>query len=152
MNKPSFWPKNPYPESIFPMPRERYPEIVPDSELRTALSGMLGRELWDIASEAIWAAMLEAEDEWTEIWPTEPGHYWFYGRSSMLRRHNDPGMVLVEVSMTPYSCAFVGNGRFIGYEGNMFGLWKKAALPEPPSLPREPVAALVQGGGDGLGG
>ena len=61
--KPDWWPTNPYPVSVFPMPRERYPEIVPDPELRTSLSGMLGREFWDIASEAIWAAMLEAEEE-----------------------------------------------------------------------------------------
>jgi len=60
MQKPDWWPKCPYPESIFPMPRERYVEIVPDPKLRTALSGMLGREFWDIASETIWEAMLEA--------------------------------------------------------------------------------------------
>lgn len=60
MKKPEWWPKNPYPESIFPMPEERYLEIVPDPELRTALSGMLARLFWDIASEAIWTAMSEA--------------------------------------------------------------------------------------------
>jgi len=59
-NKPDWWPKNPYPIDVFPMPEERYPEIVPDPDLRTALSGMLGRQFWDIASEAIWEAMLEA--------------------------------------------------------------------------------------------
>ena len=57
--RPGWWPENPYPESIFPMPEEQYLEIVPDPEERTALSGMLGRQFWDIASEAIWAAMLE---------------------------------------------------------------------------------------------
>lgn len=62
MEKPKWWPKNPYPESIFPMPREEYPKIVPDSHLRTALSGMLGREFWDIASKAIWDAMVEAQE------------------------------------------------------------------------------------------
>ena len=61
--KPDWWPKNPYPVSVFPMPEERYPEIVPDPKLRTALSGMLGRRFWDVASEAIWAAMLEAIDD-----------------------------------------------------------------------------------------
>jgi len=45
------------------MARERYPEIVPDPQLRTALSGMLGREFWDIASEMIWEAMLEAVED-----------------------------------------------------------------------------------------
>lgn len=64
--KPEWWPKNPYPESIFPMPREEYPEIVPDPHLRTALSGMLGREFWGIASDSIWDAvqqnLLESEE------------------------------------------------------------------------------------------
>ena len=57
MRKPEWWPKNPYPESVFPMLETRYLEIVPDPGLRTALSGMLGRLFWDIASEAIWTAM-----------------------------------------------------------------------------------------------
>lgn len=68
MNKPDWWPQNPYPSDIFPMPREKYEEIVPDPDLRTGLSGMLGREFWNIASEAIWnrlisVAMEEENDE-----------------------------------------------------------------------------------------
>ena len=68
MNKPDWWPKNPYPSDIFPMPREKYEEIVPDPDLRTGLSGMLGREFWNIASEAVWdrlvsVAMEEENDE-----------------------------------------------------------------------------------------
>lgn len=61
--KPDWWPANPYPESIFPMSWKQYPKIVTDPELRTALSGALGREFWNIASEAIWAAMVDAETE-----------------------------------------------------------------------------------------
>ena len=60
MDKPEWWPKNPYPKSIFPMPRRRYAEIVPDENIRTGLSGMLGREFWDIASEMIFRAYKEA--------------------------------------------------------------------------------------------
>ena len=48
-NKPDWWPQNPYPESVFPMMREDYAEVVPDEKTRTALSGMLGREFWEIA-------------------------------------------------------------------------------------------------------
>jgi len=55
-HKPDWWPENPYPEDIFPMDRSRYPEIVIDPEIRTALSGMLGRIFWEIASESIWEA------------------------------------------------------------------------------------------------
>ena len=68
MNKPDWWPQTPYPSDIFPVPREKYEEIVPDPDLRTGLSGMLGREFWNIASEAIWnrlisVAMEEEDDE-----------------------------------------------------------------------------------------
>lgn len=59
MEKPNWWPKNPYPEAIFPMPREKYSEVVPNPKTRTALSGMLGREFWDIASKSIWDALNE---------------------------------------------------------------------------------------------
>lgn len=58
MVKPEWWPKNPYPESIFPMARDEYPKVVLNPRVRTALSGMLGREFWDIASECIWDALL----------------------------------------------------------------------------------------------
>ena len=66
-NKPGWWPNNPYPESVFPMRRSEYQNIVPDPKIRTALSGMLGREFWDIASDAIWAAMEENPDPQDEI-------------------------------------------------------------------------------------
>lgn len=54
MDKPKWWPENPYPKSVFPMERDEYQKIVPDHQRRTALSGMLGREFWDIASNDIW--------------------------------------------------------------------------------------------------
>ena len=60
MNKPKWWPECPYPEDIFPMKRERYKEIVPDQDMRTALSGMLGRLFWKIASESIFVKYQEA--------------------------------------------------------------------------------------------
>ena len=68
MKKPDWWPRNPYPSDIFVMPRDQYQEIVPDPDVRTALSGMLGREFWDIASDEIWErlinrAMEEENDE-----------------------------------------------------------------------------------------
>lgn len=62
-NKPYWWPKNPYSKAIFTMKRNRYQKIVPDPELRTALSGMLGREFWDIASDMIWDRMRTAIED-----------------------------------------------------------------------------------------
>lgn len=61
--KPMWWPENPYPIEIFPMVRKEYADIVPDPHERTALSGMLGREFWDIASQSIWDAMCANEEE-----------------------------------------------------------------------------------------
>lgn len=66
MNKPSWWPVNPYPKSVFVMEKSRYAEIVPDPDLRTGLSGLLGRMFWDIASEYIFervAPLLKASEE-----------------------------------------------------------------------------------------
>ena len=42
------------------MQRDRYAEIVPDPDVRTALSGCLGREFWDIASETILERYIES--------------------------------------------------------------------------------------------
>lgn len=51
---PAWWPACPYPADIFPLALERYAEIVPDPEQRTALSGALGRHFWQIAAAEIW--------------------------------------------------------------------------------------------------
>ena len=60
--KPEWWPRNPYPGSIFPMTPDEYCDAVPDDDLRTAISGCLGRTFWDIASEDIFIRMCEAVD------------------------------------------------------------------------------------------
>ena len=54
MNKPNWWPENPYPEDIFPMGIKEYVKVVPDDNLRSSISGCLGRFFWNIASEMIW--------------------------------------------------------------------------------------------------
>lgn len=76
MSKPSWWPTNPYPESVFTMKRERYTEIVPDPLIRTGLSGMLGRSFWNMASDAIWEAVQRAsEDRHLSFACTDCEHY-----------------------------------------------------------------------------
>lgn len=70
--KPDWWPECPYPEEVFPMKRERYAEIVPDPDLRTALSGCLGREFWNIASEMIWKSFCEAIEDAVDDFPRCP--------------------------------------------------------------------------------
>lgn len=100
-------------------------------------------ELSDDAQELVVAARHEAldllrgqTDEWVKDWPTEPGHYWFYGWCSKpLHRDYEPEMILVKVSATATVnvFAYVGNGQFI-YRNDGVGVWKKATLPEPPSI------------------
>ena len=59
--RPSWWPCNPYPETIFcSMTEDKYDELVPDPGQQTALSGFLGRLFWGIASDSIFAAMTDA--------------------------------------------------------------------------------------------
>lgn len=70
--KPDWWPQNPYPEDIFPMTRPEYAHVVPEPHTRTALSGMLGREFWGIASDAIWDAFVALTNYDEEAKPIEP--------------------------------------------------------------------------------
>ena len=69
-NKPDWWPKNPYPEDIFPMERSEYVKIVPDDKIRTALSGCLGRTFWDIASETIWDRLQQHLEDFEAVCPS----------------------------------------------------------------------------------
>ena len=62
MEKPDWWPECPYPESVFPLDISEYEKIVPDPNIRTALSGCLGRLFWEMASSAIWVAMKDEDD------------------------------------------------------------------------------------------
>ncbi len=55
--KPNWWPDCPYPESVFPSGIDRYVELVPDPHARCGLSGVLGRQFWNIASESILQAL-----------------------------------------------------------------------------------------------
>jgi len=67
--KPDWWPRNPYPEKIFPMKDEEYVKIVPDPRTRTALSGCLGRGFWDGASAGLWDAFCGAVEDGEVILP-----------------------------------------------------------------------------------
>lgn len=43
----SCFPENPYPESIFPMTEKEYVKEIPDSHKRTAISGFMGRYVFE---------------------------------------------------------------------------------------------------------
>lgn len=81
-------------------------------------------------------------EDWSEDWPTEPGHYWFYGwcfRAWGDVRVNLPKWHFVRVRRTANSLAFVTNGHFLYKSEGAEGLWQAAMLPEPPMRLREGV-------------
>ena len=41
-------PENPYPESVFPMTEEEYVKVIPDPRTRTAISGFMGRFVFEV--------------------------------------------------------------------------------------------------------
>ena len=53
MKRPSWWPKNPYPESFFPMTVDEYVQKISDRQLRTAVSGCVARWQFEVASDLI---------------------------------------------------------------------------------------------------
>lgn len=61
--KPEWWPRNPYPENVFPMKTEEYVKAVPDPHLRAAISGCLGRHFWQLCEEEIWRRWCEFLDD-----------------------------------------------------------------------------------------
>jgi len=78
--------------------------------------------------------------DWTEDWPTEPGHYWFYGwcfRPWGSVRVRPPEWHFVRVSRTANSLAFVTDGHFLYKSEGGEGLWMPAMLPEPPTQLRK---------------
>ena len=73
--------------------------------------------------------------EWTAEWPTQNGHYWFYGWC-WKSEANKPEMHFVRVGAiaTPGKFAYVTNGHFLFVGEGAEGKWLKAELPEPPML------------------
>ena len=61
--KPDWWPKNPYPESVFPTTIDEYIELIPDPHNRSAISGCLGRHFWDLCQDEIWKRFCEYLEE-----------------------------------------------------------------------------------------
>jgi len=72
MNKPTWWPTNPYPESVWPMQLSDISEIVRNPDELTAISGAMGRHFWNVASDDIWEAM-GVEIEWDRLLLEEEG-------------------------------------------------------------------------------
>lgn len=61
MTLPEWWPECPWPEGVWRMTSEEYAAAIPDPVLRTAISGFLMRQGWQIASEDILKRMKDHE-------------------------------------------------------------------------------------------
>lgn len=66
--KPHWWPKNPYPEAVFPVTEEQFVEFMPDPRSRSAVSGFLGRLFWGIAEATIWDHIAAREEDQQVEW------------------------------------------------------------------------------------
>ena len=75
--------------------------------------------------------MEEKMDEWSLEWPTEPGHYWFYGWCFRDRKR-DAELHFVKVSKISNGVCRVTKGYFLYKQEKGFGLWMKATLPLMP--------------------
>lgn len=60
MFKPEWWPKCPWPKSVWVMTQKEYVKAVRDPKLRTAISGFLMRKGWELAEEDIYKKMKES--------------------------------------------------------------------------------------------
>jgi hypothetical protein len=73
--------------------------------------------------------------EWSSVWPTEPGNYWFYGHRfrSEIGDNLPKEMFLVKAVKTGNNKpAFIADGNFMFRDDGAQGLWAKAVLPDAP--------------------
>jgi hypothetical protein len=68
-------------------------------------------------------------NKWTEDWPTEPGHYWFYGTPY---RSMDVKLSTVTVHKVAHGVTCIGRGVFI-YHREAKGVWQRIPTPELPN-------------------
>lgn len=76
---------------------------------------------------------LEPDDQgWSDIWPTQEDHYWFYGWTS---GHHSTLPRIEFVSVRPLGSGrpmYVCNGHFFYPKDGAYGVWKRAEVPTPP--------------------
>ena len=70
---------------------------------------------------------------WTTEWPTEPGHYWFYGWC--FRDRDKPAKFhCVEVWKLQKGRAYVTDGHFLYKAEGAEGVWQPVEFPELPPV------------------
>jgi hypothetical protein len=80
----------------------------------------------------------KANDDWSDIWPTQEGTYWFYGwrfgRKGLSGKmdYREPELCFVEVRKEKNFIMYITRGHFLDKKENAEGKWLKATLPELP--------------------
>jgi hypothetical protein len=83
------------------------------------------------------------KEQWTDIWPTKEGTYWFYGFRFGDRSHeplvkggkpfiDKPELHLVQVWKISNGFSYVATGNFMYKAEGAIGKWIEAILPELP--------------------
>lgn len=73
---------------------------------------------------------------WNAEWPTEPGHYWFWGRCWASSERDELHFVRVCHGADRHP-SYVTNGHFVHAAEGARGLWMPADLPELPTQKEE---------------
>ena len=75
--------------------------------------------------------------EWTKDWPSEEGHFWFYGYpygKISCGQICKPELMLVKVRKGLNCFIYIANGQFMYKSEVEEAHFKKAAMPEPPLI------------------
>lgn len=70
-------------------------------------------------------------DEWTDVWPSEQGWYWFFGVRSAMRQKPElvPVVVRHGADARPF---YIAAGAFLYREEGATGRWLRLPLPSAP--------------------
>lgn len=72
---------------------------------------------------------------WSESWPTEPGPYWFYGRTF---DRGEIRMRTIDVRGAVNCLVYIDDNGIPVYECNgAKGVWLPQEIPKPPRVPEE---------------
>lgn len=77
------------------------------------------------------AISIRNDGNWSATWPTSPGWYWFYGRTSHIA--SEPRLMPAEVRAAIGSMVYIARGVFLYREEGAEGVWLLMAVPELPT-------------------
>ena len=75
-----------------------------------------------------------SKENWTAIWPKEPGEYWFYGWCFRDRSRLKKIRLVEAYKNKAGQMSYVTEGHFLYKADGAEGWWTPAELPEPPGI------------------